>query len=182
MASNGSAVAGRAEAAGAVPRSGARTKCSLHRVRLRCRTVPGRTAPCLRKAQQLLTEAGVPIKDGKRVLPNGEVFSDRVPAGRAFVPAAPRALHQEPGHARHRSERASRRCRAVQARQGRFRLRHDDPAFQHVGDAGRRDARLFFSSQVAATKGSYNLAGVASPVIDALDREDHGGADNREGF
>jgi microcin C transport system substrate-binding protein len=28
--------------------------------------------------------------------------------------------------------------------------------------------RPFFSSQAAATKGSYNLAGIASPVIDAL--------------
>jgi len=28
--------------------------------------------------------------------------------------------------------------------------------------------RAFFSSQVAATKGSYNLAGIASPAIDAM--------------
>ena len=28
--------------------------------------------------------------------------------------------------------------------------------------------RPFFSSQAAATKGSYNLAGIADPVIDAL--------------
>lgn len=34
----------------------------------------GQDRSLLRKAQQLLNEAGVPIKDGKRVLPNGEVF------------------------------------------------------------------------------------------------------------
>src|SRR4029078_9741055 len=34
----------------------------------------GQDRSLLRKAQQLLSEAGVPIKDGKRVLPNGEVF------------------------------------------------------------------------------------------------------------
>ncbi|MET3275587.1 microcin C transport system substrate-binding protein [Bradyrhizobium japonicum] len=34
----------------------------------------GQDRSLLRKAQQLLSEAGVPIKDGKRVLPNGDVF------------------------------------------------------------------------------------------------------------
>ncbi len=38
--------------------------------------------------------------------------------------------------------------------------------------------RPFFSSQAAATKGSYNLAGIASPAIDAL-IEKIIGADNR---
>ena len=38
--------------------------------------------------------------------------------------------------------------------------------------------RPFFSSQAAATKGSYNMAGIASPVIDAL-IEKIIGADNR---
>ncbi|MHC2291007.1 microcin C transport system substrate-binding protein [Bradyrhizobium barranii subsp. barranii] len=34
----------------------------------------GQDRSLLRKAQQLLAEAGMPIKDGKRVLPNGDVF------------------------------------------------------------------------------------------------------------
>ena len=38
--------------------------------------------------------------------------------------------------------------------------------------------RPFFSSQAARTKGSYNLAGIASPAIDAL-IEKIIGADNR---
>ena len=38
--------------------------------------------------------------------------------------------------------------------------------------------RPFFSSQAAATKGSYNLAGIANPAIDAL-IEKIIGADNR---
>ena len=38
--------------------------------------------------------------------------------------------------------------------------------------------RPFFSSQAAATKGSYNLAGIADPAIDAL-IEKIIGADNR---
>ena len=42
--------------------------------------------------------------------------------------------------------------------------------------------RAYFSSQAAATKGSYNLAGIANPIIDALvdkdERRDEGGADH----
>jgi microcin C transport system substrate-binding protein len=38
------------------------------------------------------------------------------------------------------------------------------PALATPGDA----MRPFFSSQAAATKGSYNLAGIADPAIDAL--------------
>ena len=50
----------------------------------------GQDRTLLRKAQQLLQEARLPIKDGKRLLPNGEVFTHRIPARRAVVPAAPR--------------------------------------------------------------------------------------------
>src|SRR6202000_752540 len=34
----------------------------------------GQDRSLLRKAQQLLQDAGLPVKDGKRLLPNGEVF------------------------------------------------------------------------------------------------------------
>ena len=34
----------------------------------------GQDRSLLRRAQQLLSEAGLPIKDGKRLLPNGEIF------------------------------------------------------------------------------------------------------------
>ena len=40
----------------------------------------GQDRTLLRKASQLLRDAGFPIKDGKRLLPNGEVFKDRIPA------------------------------------------------------------------------------------------------------
>src|SRR5947209_20262129 len=35
----------------------------------------GQDRALLRKAQQLLQAAGLPVKDGKRLLPNGEVFA-----------------------------------------------------------------------------------------------------------
>ena len=55
----------------------------------------GQDRALLRKASQLLQDAGCPIKDGKRLLPNGEPFTHRIPARRAVVAAASRALHQE---------------------------------------------------------------------------------------
>src|SRR4029077_20456957 len=35
----------------------------------------GQDRTLLRRAQQLLQEAGIPVKDGKRMLPNGEIFT-----------------------------------------------------------------------------------------------------------
>ena len=49
----------------------------------------------LRKAAQLLKDAGCVITDGKRVLPNGEPHHHRISDRRADVRAASRAVHQE---------------------------------------------------------------------------------------
>lgn len=127
----------------------------------------GQDRSLLRKAQQLLNEAGVPIKDGKRVLPNGEPFRIEF-------------LLDEPSFQPHHApyvknlgtlgiEASVRLVDAVQ-----YRARQEDFDFDMTiqrfsmsatpGDA----MRSFFSSQVANTKGSYNLAGVASPAIDAI--------------
>ncbi len=127
----------------------------------------GQDRGLLRKAQQLLTEAGVPIKDGKRVLPNGEIFRIEF-------------LLDEPSFQPHHApyiknlgtlgiEASIRLVDAVQykARQEEFDFDMTIQRFSMSATPG--DAmRAFFSSQVAATKGSYNLAGVASPAIDAM--------------
>ena len=138
----------------------------------------GQDRSLLRRAQQLLTDAGVPIKDGKRVLPNGDVFRIEF-------------LLDEPSFQPHHApyiknlgtlgiEASVRLVDAVQ-----YKVRQEDFDFDMTiqrfsmsatpGDA----MRAFFSSQVAATKGSYNLAGVASPAIDAM-IEKVMAADNRE--
>ncbi|MHC2622654.1 microcin C transport system substrate-binding protein [Bradyrhizobium huanghuaihaiense] len=127
----------------------------------------GQDRSLLRKAQQLLNEAGVPIKDGKRVLPNGEVFKIEF-------------LLDEPSFQPHHApyiknlgtlgiEASVRVVDAVQhkARQEDFDFDMTIQRFSMSATPG--DAmRAFFSSQVANTKGSYNLAGVASPAIDAM--------------
>jgi microcin C transport system substrate-binding protein len=127
----------------------------------------GQDRSLLRKAQQLLNEAGFLIKDGKRVLPNGEVFRIEFLAEESSL---------QPHHAPYIKnlgtlgiEASFRLVDAVQ-----YRARVEDFDFDMTiqrfsmsatpGDA----MRAFFSSKVAATKGSYNLAGVASPAIDAM--------------
>jgi microcin C transport system substrate-binding protein len=127
----------------------------------------GQDRALLRKAQQLLNEAGLAVKDGKRLLPNGEVF-------------AVEFLIDEPSFEPHHStfiknlavlgiEASLRIVDAVQYRARVEAFDFDITVERLSMTATPGDSlRPFFSSQSAATKGSYNLAGVANPAIDAL--------------
>jgi microcin C transport system substrate-binding protein len=127
----------------------------------------GQDRALLRKAVQLLNDAGYVVKDGKRRLPNGEVFNVEF-------------LLEEPSFQPHHAtfiknlgqlgiEAGIRLIDAVQ-----YRARVEDFDFDITSQRMNFSAtpgdslRPYFSSQAAATKGSYNLAGVASPAIDAL--------------
>ncbi len=127
----------------------------------------GQDRTLLRKASQLLTDAGLVIKDGKRMLPNGEVFKIE------FLVDEPSI---QPHHAPYIKnlgtlgiEASLRIVDPVQ-----YRARVEDFDFDMTiqrfsmsatpGDA----MRPYFSSQAAQTKGSYNLAGIANPAIDAM--------------
>src|SRR6201991_3354322 len=127
----------------------------------------GQDRSLLRKAQQLLQEAGLPIKDGKRQLPNGDIFKIE------FLVAEP-AL--EPHHAPYIKnlgtlgiEASLRLVDPVQ-----YRARVEDFDFDMTIERFSMSAtpgdsmRPFFTAQAAKTKGSYNLAGIASPAIDAM--------------
>jgi microcin C transport system substrate-binding protein len=137
----------------------------------------GQDRTLLRKASQLLQDAGLPIKDGKRVLPNGEVFRIE------FLVDEPSI---EPHHAPYIKNLATlgieATLRLVDPVQ--YRARTEDFDFDMTIERFSMSAtpgdamRPFFSSQAAATKGSYNLAGIASPAIDTL-IEKIIGADNR---
>ena len=127
----------------------------------------GQDRALLRRASQLLTDAGLPIKDRKRLLPNGEVFKIEF-------------LHDEPSFEPHHAPYIKNlgtlgieaNLRIVDAVQ--YHARTEDFNFDIVIERFSMSAtpgdamRPFFSSQAAATKGSYNLAGIADPVIDAL--------------
>jgi microcin C transport system substrate-binding protein len=137
----------------------------------------GQDRTLLRKASQLLQDAGFVIKDGKRLLPNGEVFRIEF---LAYEPSL------QPHHAPYIKnlgtlgiEASLRIVDAVQ-----YRARVEDFDFDMTIERFTMSAtpgdgmRPFFSSQAAKTKGSYNLAGIAHPAIDAL-IEKIIGADNR---
>lgn len=127
----------------------------------------GQDRALLRRANALLQEAGLVVKDGKRVTPQGELFSVEF-------------LLDEPSFQPHHMtfiknlgivgiDATLRLVDPVQ-----FRKRLDDFDFDLVvqrfnfsstpGDS----LRSYFSSQAAALKGSQNLAGMSDPVIDAL--------------
>jgi microcin C transport system substrate-binding protein len=127
----------------------------------------GQDRALLRRAVQLLQDAGCVMKDGKRMTPQGEAFRIEF-------------LLDEPAFQAHHMpyiknlgtlgiEATLRLVDPVQ-----FRARRDDFDFDMVierfgfstvpGDS----LRPYFSSWAAATKGSNNLAGIADPAIDAM--------------
>jgi microcin C transport system substrate-binding protein len=127
----------------------------------------GQDRTLLRKAQQLLQTAGLPVKDGKRLLPNGELFSVEF-------------LLDEPSFQPHHAafiknlvqlgiDASIRLIDAVQFRARVESFDFDVTIERLTMSATPGDSvRPYFSSEAAATKGSYNLAGIANPAVDAL--------------
>jgi microcin C transport system substrate-binding protein len=127
----------------------------------------GQDRAMLRHASALLHEAGFPVKDGKRVTPQGE-------------PISVEFLLDEPSFQPHHMPFIKNlgvlgidaTLRIVDPVQ--YRKRVDDFDFdltvQRFGFSSTPgdSLRTFFSSQAAAMRGSQNLAGISDPVIDAL--------------
>jgi microcin C transport system substrate-binding protein len=127
----------------------------------------GQDRALLRKASVLLQEAGYEIKNGKRVLPNGE-------------PITIEFLLDEPSFQPHHMpfiknlgtlgiDATVRQVDAVQ-----YKKREDDFDFDLITQRSSFSStpgdslRSYFTSQSAAVKGTQNLAGIADPVVDAL--------------
>lgn len=127
----------------------------------------GQDRSLLRRASQLLSEAGFPIKDGKRMTPQGEAFRlEFLMDEPTFQP------HHMPYIKNLATLGIEANFRLVDPVQYRARLDEFDfdltvQRFSMSATPGD-GMRPFFSSQAAATKGSYNLAGIADPAIDAL--------------
>jgi microcin C transport system substrate-binding protein len=127
----------------------------------------GQDRTMLRHASALLQEAGFPVKDGKRVTPQGE-------------PISVEFLLDEPSFQPHHMPFIKNlgmlgidaNLRIVDPVQ--YRKRVDDFDFdltvQRFGFSNTPgdSLRTFFASQAAAMRGSQNLAGISDPVIDAL--------------
>ena len=121
----------------------------------------------LRRANQLLTEAGFVLKNGKRVMPSG-------------APITIEFLLDEPTFQPHHlpyikslgTLGIDANLRIVDPVQ--YRARVDgfdfDITVQRFGFSSTPgdSLRTYFSSQAAATKGSQNVAGIADPAVDAL--------------
>ena len=121
----------------------------------------------LRRAAQLLSKAGCELKNGKRVLPNGE-------------PITVEFLLEEPTFQPHHLPYIKNlgtlgidaSLRIVDPVQ--YRRRVDDFDFditvERMGFSSTPgdSLRNYLTSQAATTKGSQNLAGIANPAIDAL--------------
>ncbi|WP_441519449.1 extracellular solute-binding protein [Bradyrhizobium sp. 2TAF24] len=127
----------------------------------------GQDRALLRRASQLLQDAGFPIKEGKRLLPNGDVFRIEF-----LVDEPSLQPHHMPYIKNLGVLGIEATLRVVDAVQYRARVEDFDfditmQRFSLSATPGD-SLRPFFSSQAAKTKGSYNLAGVANPAIDAL--------------
>ncbi|MEA2866959.1 MAG: microcin transport system substrate-binding protein, partial [Bradyrhizobium sp.] len=127
----------------------------------------GQDRALLRKASQLLQEAGYPIKDGKRVDARGE-------------PVTIEFLIDEPTFQPHHMPfiknlgvlGINATLRIVDPVQ--FKKRTDEFDFDvtvvrfNFSTTPGDSLRSYFTSQSAKLNGSYNLAGIADPAVDAL--------------
>jgi microcin C transport system substrate-binding protein len=127
----------------------------------------GQDRALLRQASGLLQKAGFPIKDGRRVMPNGERISVEFLIDEpSFQP------HHMPYIKNLGTLGIEATLRIVDPAQ--YRKRVDEFDFDITvqrfsfstlpGDS----LRTYFTSQAAALKGTQNLAGIADPVVDAL--------------
>jgi microcin C transport system substrate-binding protein len=127
----------------------------------------GQDRALLRKGSQILSDAGFPIKGGKRVNAKGEPITFEFLIDEpTFEP------HHMPFIKNLRTLGIEATLRIVDPVQ--YRARVDDFDFDVTVDRfgfstiPGDSLRVYFSSLAAATKGSQNLAGIADPAIDAL--------------
>jgi len=127
----------------------------------------GQDRALLRKASQLLQEAGWTIKDGKRINAKGERISlEFLIEEPSFQP------HHMPFIKNLGTIGIDATLRVIDPVQYRRRVDEFDfditvQRFNFTGTPGD-SLRTFFTSRAAAIKGSQNLAGMADPAIDAL--------------
>jgi microcin C transport system substrate-binding protein len=127
----------------------------------------GQDRTLLRKAVALLHSAGYGLKDGKRMTPDGERVTIE------FLSDEPQF---QPHHLLYIKNLAvlgiDGSFRLVDSAQYQDRLKSYDfdltiERFQFHATPGD-DLRPYFTSEAAAMKGSWNLAGISDPVVDAL--------------
>jgi len=127
----------------------------------------GNDRALLRKASAILQQAGYVLRDGKRVSPKGErITIEFLIDEPSFQP------HHMPLIKNLATLGIDATIRIVDPVQYKLRVDTFDfdlgiQRYSFLGTPGD-SLRTYFTSQAAATPGSYNLAGIADPVIDAL--------------
>jgi microcin C transport system substrate-binding protein len=127
----------------------------------------GQDRAMLRKASQMLQQAGYVLRDGKRYTPKGERITIE------FLIDSPTVQpHHMPLVKNLATLGIEAAPRLVDPAQHKLRVDTFDfdvaiQRFSFLGWPGD-SLRTFFTSQAAAIKGSQNLAGIADPVVDAL--------------
>jgi microcin C transport system substrate-binding protein len=127
----------------------------------------GQDRALLRKASQMLQEAGFPIKNGKRVDANGEPVSIEF-----LIEDQQWNAHHMPFIKNLATLGIDATLRLVDAAQ--YMARRNDFDFDITIDrmgfstTPGEALRTYFSATAATTKGSQNLAGIADPAVDAL--------------
>jgi microcin C transport system substrate-binding protein len=127
----------------------------------------GQDRALLRKASQLLQDAGYAIKDGKRVGPNGERITIEF-----LIDEPTTQPHHMPFIKNLGTIGIEANLRIVDPAQ--FRARLDDFDFDitvqrfSFSTTPGESLRSYFSSRTASVKGSPNMAGITDPVVDAL--------------
>ena len=127
----------------------------------------GQDRALLRKASQMLQDAGFPIQGGKRVNPNGETVTfEFLIDDPQFQP------HHMPLIKNLGTLGIDATLRVVDPVQYMARVNEFDfdvtSLRMNFSTTPGEVLRTYFSSVAAATKGSQNLAGIADPAVDAL--------------
>ena len=180
MKADGPALAGGARAARAVPRQAAGRGV---RRAVRCRRSPtarARTGSLLRRADELLREAGCKRDGGVLKLPSGKPFEIEFLDFQASLQP-----HTQPFQANLKRLGIEARSRIVDAAQYQRRMDEFDFDMASRGTVrrrstpGRQPARRLRLRGRARRPGSRNIAGIADPAVDALIERDRLGAKTR---
>ena len=127
----------------------------------------GQDRALLRKASQMLTDAGFPVRNGKRVGADGEpVTIEFLLEDQTFMPHHMALMKNL---AVLGIDATPRLVDAAQLKRRTDDFDYDVTVTRMVFSTTPGESlRTHFSSQAAATKGSLNLAGIADPAVDAL--------------
>jgi len=127
----------------------------------------GQDRALLRKASAMLSDAGYPVRNGKRTTPDGEpVTIEFLLEDQSFMPHHIGVIKNL---AVLGIDATPRLVDAVQYKQRTDDFDFDVTVTRMVFSNTPGDSlRAYFSSQSAGVVGSYNLAGIADPAVDAL--------------